>query len=329
MTSARTSLSRDPHKATDIRRSVAERLLPAALHPYARLARLDRPIGTWLLLLPCWWGLGLAVSGAGASGGGASGAGGSGVGASVWAAIGYGLWFALGALAMRGAGCTYNDIVDRDFDGRVARTALRPIPAGEVSVSRAWMFLALQLAVGAVVLFVLNPVAILIGFCSLPVVAAYPFAKRVTHWPQAVLGLAFNWGVLVGFAALTAGLTLSAALLYAAGLAWTLGYDTIYAHQDKEDDALIGVKSTALLFGARTRPWLVAFYGAATLLIAAAGGLAGLGVGFWIGLALLAAHFGWQVVALRLDDPDDCLAKFKANRDAGLIVTAALLFGGL
>ena len=286
--------------------------MPDRLHPYARLARLDRPIGTWLLLLPCWWGLALAVSGAGAG---------------LWSAIGYGLLFVVGALAMRGAGCTYNDIVDRDFDGRVARTALRPIPAGEVTVRQAWVFLALQLAVGAVVLFTLNPFAILVGLGSIPVIAAYPFAKRVTHWPQAVLGLAFNWGVLVGFAALTATLAPAALLLYAAGLAWTLGYDTIYAHQDKEDDALIGVKSTALLFGERTKPWLTAFYATTFLLIGGSGWLAGLGPGFWAGLALLAAHFVWQVATLRLDDPDDCLAKFKSNRDAGLIAAVAILLG--
>ncbi len=312
MSPARTALSRDPHKATDIRRSTAERLLPARLHPYVRLARLDRPIGTWLLLLPCWWGLALGL----------------GVGAgSFWSAIVYGALFTVGALAMRGAGCTYNDIVDRDYDGRVARTALRPIPSGEVTVRQAWVFLAMQLAVGAAVLFTLNPVAILIGLGSIPVIAAYPFAKRITHWPQAVLGLAFNWGVLVGFAALTGGLSLAAGLLYAAGLAWTLGYDTIYAHQDKDDDAIIGVKSTALLFGAATKPWLAGFYGSTLALIATGGWLAGLGAGFWLGLAALAGHFVWQVATLRIDDPDDCLVKFRANRDAGLIVTAALLLG--
>ena len=312
MNSQRTTLSRDPHEATDIRRSTAERMLPRHLHPYVRLARLDRPIGTWLLLLPCWWGLALAVSG---------------FGSDLWNAVGYGALFTLGALAMRGAGCTYNDIVDRDYDGQVARTALRPIPSGEVTVRQAWIFLALQLLAGAIVLLVLNPVAILVGLCSIPIVAAYPFAKRITHWPQAVLGLAFNWGVLVGFAALTEVLNAPVLLLYAAGLAWTLGYDTIYAHQDKEDDAIIGVKSTALLFGAATKPWLVGFYSAAIFLIAASGWLAGVGFGFWAGLIVLAGHFAWQISYLRLDDPDDCLAKFKANRDAGLIVTAALLLG--
>jgi 4-hydroxybenzoate polyprenyltransferase len=312
MNSERPALSRDPQIASDIRRSVAERLLPDRLHPYVRLARLDRPIGTWLLLLPCWWGLALALSSARGD---------------LPSALGYALLFTLGALAMRGAGCTYNDIVDRDFDGRVARTALRPIPSGEVSVQQAWIFLGLQLLIGAVVLFVLNPTAIVVGLGSIPIIAAYPFAKRITHWPQAVLGLAFNWGVLVGFAALAGSLSLPTLLLYAAGLAWTLGYDTIYAHQDKEDDAIVGVKSTALLFGSTTKPWLIGFYGAALLLIASAGALAALGIGFWLGLAFLAGHFGWQITSLRIDDPDDCLVKFKANRDAGLIVTAALLLG--
>ena len=312
MISDRPSLSRNPIDASDIRRSIAERVLPAKWHPYARLARLDRPIGTWLLLLPCWWGLALAVS---TAHGGFAGA------------LGYGLLFTVGALAMRGAGCTYNDIVDRDFDGRVARTALRPIPSGEVSVTQAWVFLALQLAIGFVVLVTLNPMAIVVGLGSIPIVAAYPFAKRVTHWPQAVLGLAFNWGVLVGYAALASALTLPALLLYGAGLAWTLGYDTIYAHQDKEDDAIVGVKSTALLFGERTKPWLLAFYGGTVALIAGCGWLATVGFGFWIGLAILAGHFAWQISSLRIDDPDDCLVKFKSNRDAGLIVTAALLLG--
>ena len=314
MSPARTALSRDPHKATDIRRSTAERLLPPHLHPYVRLARLDRPIGTWLLLLPCWWGLALAL--------------GAGLG-SFWTAALFAALFTVGALAMRGAGCTYNDIVDRDYDGRVARTALRPIPSGEVTVRQAWVFLALQLMVGAVVLFTLNPTAILIGLGSIPVIAAYPFAKRLIHWPQAVLGLAFNWGALVGFAALAASLGPPALLLYAAGLAWTLGYDTIYAHQDKEDDAIIGVKSTALLFGEKTKPWLVGFYGIATLLIGLSGGLMGLSAGFWLGLVLLAAHFAWQIKTLRIDDPDDCLVKFRSNRDAGLIVTGALLLGAI
>ncbi|HKK29576.1 MAG TPA: 4-hydroxybenzoate octaprenyltransferase [Alphaproteobacteria bacterium] len=288
--------------------------MPSALHPYARLARLDRPIGTWLLLLPCWWGLALGL-----------GQPGTGVGHAVWLAV----LLTVGAFAMRGAGCTYNDIVDRNFDARVARTALRPIPSGEVTVRQAWVFLALQLAIGAAVLFSLNVTAIVVGILSVPIVAAYPFAKRVTHWPQAVLGLAFNWGVLVAYAALTGGLSWAAVLVYLGGCCWTLGYDTVYAHQDKEDDAMIGVKSTALLFRERTKPWLALFYGTMLALLAAGGVNAGVGLGFWIGLLAAAVHLGWQILSLRLDDPDDCLRKFKANRDAGLLVTGALLLGGV
>jgi len=304
--------SRDPHEATDIRRSVAERILPPRLHPYARLARLDRPIGTWLLLLPCWWGVALGL-------------GQDGIG--ITQPIVLTILFTIGALAMRGAGCTYNDIVDRDYDGQVARTALRPIPSGEVSARQAWLFLFLQLAIGAAVLFSLNWTAVIVGLLSIPIVAAYPFAKRITDWPQAVLGLAFNWGVLVGFVAMTGGLTLSAILLYAAGILWTLGYDTIYAHQDKEDDALIGVKSTALLFGTMTKPWLIMFYVTMLALLAVSGAWAQAGIGYWIGLMAVAGHLGWQVVTVDIDDPDNCLVRFKSNRDTGLIVTAAILLG--
>lgn len=305
-------LSRDPARASDIRRSIAERLLPARLHPYVRLARLDRPIGTWLLLLPCWWGVALGL--------GAQEAG-------IVQAVVLAVLFTIGALAMRGAGCTYNDIVDRDYDGRVARTALRPLPAGEVTLSQARVFLALQLLAGALVLFSLDTNAIIIGLFSLPVIAFYPFAKRITDWPQAVLGLAFNWGVLVGFAAMTSSLSAAAVLIYAAGVLWTLGYDTIYAHQDKDDDAMIGVRSTALLFGNMTKAWLWLFYGGMLGLLAVGGAWGQLGAGYWIGLIAVAAHLAWQVLTLDIDDPDGCLAKFKANRDTGLLVTAALLLG--
>jgi 4-hydroxybenzoate polyprenyltransferase len=304
-------LSRDPREATDIRRSVAERMLPPRLHPYVRLARLDRPIGTWLLLLP-WWGVTLGLN-AGEP---------SAVQAIVLAVL-----FTIGALAMRGAGCTYNDIVDRDYDGRVARTALRPIPSGEVTVTKAWIFLAVQLLIGALVLLSLNPTAIVIGMFSIPIIALYPFAKRITDWPQAVLGLAFNWGMLVGYAAMTGGLSTAAIVIYAAGVLWTLGYDTIYAHQDKEDDAMIGVRSTALLFGGMTKPWLWMFYGTMLALLAVGGAWAQMGIGFWVVLIGVAGHLGWQIVTLDLDDPDGCLAKFKSNRDTGLLVTAALLLG--
>jgi 4-hydroxybenzoate polyprenyltransferase len=304
--------SRDPALASDIRRSIAERLLPARLHPYARLARLDRPIGTWLLLLPCWWGVALGLGGEEAS---------------ALQAVVLAVLFTIGALAMRGAGCTYNDIVDRDYDKRVARTAMRPIPAGEVTLTQARIFLALQLLAGAAVLFSLDTPAIITGLFSLPIIAFYPFAKRITDWPQAVLGLAFNWGVLVGFAAMTGGLSAAAILIYAAGVLWTLGYDTIYAHQDKDDDAMIGVRSTALLFGGMTKAWLWLFYGAMLALLVVGGAWGNLGAGYWIGLIAVAAHLAWQVITLDIDDPDGCLAKFKANRDTGLLVTAALLLG--
>jgi len=309
---------RDPLAATDIRRSVAERVLPSRFHPYVRLARLDRPIGTWLLLLPCWWGIALALADNENR-----------QPTDWWLAAAIATLFAFGALAMRGAGCTYNDIVDRDIDVQVARTALRPIPTGEVSLGQAWGFLGLQLAVGTIVLFSLNPVAILVGLGSVPIVLAYPFAKRLTHWPQAVLGLAFNWGVLVGFSALTETLSLSALLLYAAGVAWTLGYDTIYAHQDREDDALVGVKSTALLFREASKRWVTGFYAAVMALIGASGLVAGLGPFFWLAFPVVAGHFVWQLAKLNIHDPDDCLAKFQSNRDVGLLVVVMLFLGAL
>ncbi|MEE8393943.1 MAG: 4-hydroxybenzoate octaprenyltransferase, partial [Rhodospirillales bacterium] len=234
-----------------------DRFAPAAVRPYLRLARLDRPIGTWLLLLPCWWSVALAGPGLAE-------------GARLFAL------FAIGALIMRGAGCTLNDIVDRDFDARVQRTAGRPIPSGQVSVVKAFAFLAMELLGGLLVLVQFNGFAIAVGACSLGLVAVYPFVKRFTYWPQAVLGLTFNWGALLGWAAVKGDLGVPALALYGAGVLWTLGYDTIYAHQDKEDDLLIGIKSTALRLGANTRPFLFAFYGGALALIAAAGLLAGL-----------------------------------------------------
>ena len=289
------------------------RLAPAALRPYLRLARIDRPIGTWLLLFPCWWSLALA--------GGASGPTGIDWLTSLW----YALLFALGALVMRGAGCTYNDIVDRDFDARVARTAQRPIPSGEVSLGQAVAFMLLQLAVGLAILLQFNAFTVALGAASLALIVAYPFMKRITYWPQAWLGLTFNWGALVGWSAAVGGLGWPPLLLYAGGLAWTLGYDTIYAHQDKEDDALIGVKSTALKFGAATKPWLIAFYAVAVALFAAAGAAAGLAWPFYLGLAAAGAHLAWQVAALSLDDPADCLTKFRANRFVGWLLLAGIV----
>ncbi|MSO75627.1 MAG: 4-hydroxybenzoate octaprenyltransferase [Alphaproteobacteria bacterium] len=292
-----------------------DRFVPAEFLPYARLARLDRPIGTWLLLIPCWWGLGLAWA--------------SEASVSVPIVLWYGLLFALGALAMRGAGCTYNDIVDRDVDARVARTAERPIPSGAVTVASAWIFAALLAAVGALVLFALAWPAILIGLASLPLIALYPYMKRITYWPQAWLGLTFNWGALVGWAAAMDGLGLAPLILYLAGIAWTLGYDTIYAHQDKEDDALIGVRSTALLFGEASPLWLWHFYGLTIVLLAAAGWWAGVAWPFYIALAGMALQLAWQAHDWQLDDPADCLAKFRSNRWAGWGVVLGLFVAGI
>ena len=297
---------------------------PRRLRPYLRLARLDRPIGAWLLLWPAWWSVALAareapsgwvlaVTGAGAKG--------EGLPDPILLVA-----FLIGAFAMRGAGCTYNDIVDRRIDARVARTAARPVASGEVSVIAAFVFLAAQAAVGLLVLLAFNRFAIVLGLVSLVVVAAYPFAKRVTYWPQAVLGLAFGWGALLGWAAFTGTLGWAPLALYAAAFFWIVGYDTIYAHQDKGDDVAAGVKSAALLLGARTRPWLAGFYGFAALGIAAAAWLAGVPMLPFAALFVTAvAQLAWQVTDLRIDDPADCLAKFRSNHTFGILVFAALI----
>ena len=285
---------------------------PRAVQPWLRLARLDRPIGAWLLFLPCVFGLALGIADS-----------------NNVIAPAQRLWlvalFGIGALVMRGAGCTYNDIVDRDIDAAVARTRGRPIPSGAVSVKGAWIFLAAQCAAGLAVLLQFNLYTIALGASSLVLIAIYPFMKRVTWWPQAWLGLTFNWGALVGFASVTGRLTLPAYLLYAGCFFWTLGYDTIYAHQDKDDDALIGVKSTARLFGENSRIWIAAFYVAAIALIGAAAYEAGLGALALLLLVPAAAHLAWQVAALRVNDADTCLRLFRANRDTGLLLAAALV----
>jgi 4-hydroxybenzoate polyprenyltransferase len=281
---------------------------PAWVRPYLRLARLDRPIGSWLLLIPCWWSLGLAGIHAGQPPG------------LLHAAL-----FFIGAFAMRGAGCTWNDIVDRDLDGRVERIRSRPIPSGQVSVAAAATFLIAQALVGLVVLLQFNAFTIKVGFASLVVVVIYPFMKRITYWPQIVLGLAFSWGALMGWPATFGRLDWPALLLYAGSIAWVIGYDTIYAHQDREDDALIGIKSTALLFGENTKPMLAVSYTVAVALMAAAGWTAGAGVLFSLGLLAFAAHLSWQIRRLDIGDPDNCLRLFKSNRDAGLILFAAMV----
>jgi len=280
---------------------------PAALRPYARLARLDRPIGWWLLLLPCWWSVALASEG--------------------WPSPVLLFLFFIGSVAMRGAGCTWNDIVDRDIDAAVARTRLRPIPSGAISVKQAWGFLALQCLIGLLVLLTFNNFAIGLGFSSLLLVAIYPFMKRITNWPQLVLGLAFNWGALMGWAAILGELSFAPILLYLGAVAWTVGYDTIYAHQDKEDDALIGVKSSALKLGGSTAKWLWVFYGLMIAALLAAGALAGLGFFFYPVVALAAALLVWQIVTLDIDDPARCLRLFRSNRDFGLVVFVAIVAG--
>jgi 4-hydroxybenzoate polyprenyltransferase len=284
-------------------------LAPSWLRPYLRLARADRPIGSWLLLMPCWWSAGIAAVYAGHPY------------PNPW----HVLLFFVGAFVMRGAGCTWNDIVDRDLDALVARTRSRPIPSGQVSVRGAIVFLVAQALIGLLVLLQFNGFTILVGIASLGIVAIYPLMKRITWWPQIVLGLAFSYGALMGWAAVFSRLEAPAFLLYAGSICWVIGYDTIYAHQDREDDALIGVKSTARLFAGRTRLALIIFYSLAVLLIGLAGAAAEAGPVFVAGCILFGAHLGWQIERLDIDDPEKCLWLFKSNRDAGLILFAALI----
>jgi 4-hydroxybenzoate polyprenyltransferase len=282
---------------------------PIWSRPYLRLSRFDRPIGSWLLLMPCWWSAALAAA----------------VGGDIGRLPGVVVLFFIGAFVMRGAGCTWNDITDRDLDALVERTRSRPIPAGQVSVPQATIFLVVQALIGLAVLLQFNRFAVATGIASLVIVAVYPFMKRITWWPQIVLGLAFSWGALMGFAVMLGRIDATALLLYAGSIAWVIGYDTIYAHQDAEDDALIGIKSTALLFGARTRPALTAFYATAVVLIGGALWLAAARWPAWTGLVAFAAHLVWQIVRLDTSDPALCLRVFKSNRDAGLLLFAGLL----
>ncbi|HEY6993861.1 MAG TPA: 4-hydroxybenzoate octaprenyltransferase [Xanthobacteraceae bacterium] len=298
----------DAGRVADSTGNWVDEFAPAWARPYLRLARLDRPIGSWLLLIPCWWSVGLAAVNAGTN-----------------VDLGYVVLFFIGAFAMRGAGCTWNDIVDRDLDARVERTRSRPIPSGQVTVFAASAFLALQALVGLAVLLQFNRFTVGVGLASLAVVAVYPFMKRLTYWPQIVLGLAFSWGALMGWPATFARLDPPAFLLYAGAISWVIGYDTIYAHQDREDDALIGIKSTALLFRERTKPMLALFYALAVLFIALAGWSAGAGIVFALGLLAFAAHLAWQIRRLDIEDAVNCLVVFKSNRDAGLILFAGLV----
>jgi 4-hydroxybenzoate polyprenyltransferase len=284
---------------------------PARIRPYLRLMRLDRPIGTWLLYWPSVFGL---VLGAIASE----------RGFSDWRDLWLLVLFGIGAIVMRSAGCTLNDIIDRDIDARVARTRGRPIPSGAVSVKAAVIFLAALCAIGLLILLQLNRFSIWLGAASLLLVVAYPFMKRITWWPQAWLGLTFNWGALLGFAAQTGRIDLGDAMLYAGLFFWTLGYDTIYALQDREDDALVGVKSTARLFGARARDWILGFYAAAFTLVLAAGFTEHTGWPFVLLMLAAGAHFLWQVHRLKIDDASLCLRLFRSNREAGALIALAL-----
>jgi 4-hydroxybenzoate polyprenyltransferase len=291
------------------------RLAPPRLHPYIKLARLDRPIGTWLLLFPCWWSLTLAAGGV-----------------AHMDARGWGLMmlFAAGAVLMRAAGCTVNDLWDRDLDAKVARTRTRPLPAGDITVRGALLFLAALLSLSLCILLILNGAAILLGLLSLALVAAYPLMKRVTWWPQLFLGFTFNWGALMGWAALRGGLPLhteSAPLwLYAGGIFWTLAYDTIYAHQDREDDALVGVKSTARLFGRHSKPFVAGFFLLAILCFGIAkyfGAYSGLTPVF---IVLAVLHAFWQVRSWDMGSPESCLKTFRANALFGWLVLGMMAF---
>ena len=293
-----------------------DKYAPAAIRPYLRLSRADRPIGTWLLFIPCLWGLGAASLVQGRF-----------TGDHAWIAIGC----AMGAWLMRGAGCTWNDITDRDFDGQVERTRSRPIPSGQVTVKGAIIWMVAQSLLAFCILLTFDWNAIWLGITSLAIVAVYPFAKRFTWWPQVFLGLAFNWGALLAWTAATNKLSWAAVLLYCAGIAWTLFYDTIYAHQDKEDDALIGVKSTARLFGDNTARWLRWFLVACVIFFAAGliTALIDTSTPLQLSVALCGVWaFGWhlalQLRNLNTEDPAQCLKLFRSNRNAGLIPVAFL-----
>ena len=309
-----------------------DRHAPEGLKPWLKLGRFDRPIGIWLLLLPGWQGIALALAQYGKTPDPYD----------AWLVLGFGI----GACLMRAAGCAFNDIVDRDFDAQVARTAMRPIPSGRISVKQAWGFVIGCSLFSLLILLTLNLTAVLLGVGSLALVAAYPFMKRITWWPQAWLGLTFNWGALMGFAAANLwisawpvpiavsapihpiiALLIPALLLYLGGVFWTLGYDTIYALQDIEDDAMVGVKSSARRLGSNVQGGVGLFYTLAVICAALAGAMAGLGLLFWIGLAAYALHLAWQTRRVRAGDGALALKLFRSNREAGFVLLIAIILG--
>lgn len=296
------------------------RALPQMLWPYAQLARWDRPIGWQLLLWPCWWSAAL-VAGAGARPGDDI--------MSVMPSLWHLVLFFIGSVAMRGAGCTYNDLVDQNIDDQVDRTRSRPLPSGQVTRAQAKLFLVIQSLVGLAVVLQFNWFTIALGMVSLLVVAAYPFMKRITDWPQFVLGMAFSWGALMGWAAVEGSLALPPVLLYIGAILWTIGYDTIYAHQDKEDDALVGVRSTARLFGKHTKTALLVLYGGALAFFAGAFAVAQVPMPALAGLLAAGAHMYRQILVLDIDNPDQCLRLFKSNSFVGLLVFLGLVLGSL
>jgi len=300
-------------RPADSARNWVDRYAPAAARPYLRLARADRPVGSWLLLWPCWWSLALAATQT----------------ESPWPDWRLLVLFAVGAVVMRGAGCTLNDIFDREFDAKVERTRGRPLPSGAITVARALLFMITLGLCGMVILLQFNGFAIWVGLASIPLIVTYPLMKRVTYWPQLFLGATFNWGALLGWAAVTGELSAAPVALYLAGIFWTLGYDTIYAHQDKEDDALVGVKSSALRLGDRTRPWLWGFYGCAAVVFGICGALAGLSWPFYLSIVAIAAQFGWQAAKVDISNGQDCLAKFKSNARIGWVLFAGIVMGAV
>ena len=295
--------------ATDIKTgNWVDEYLPPQARPYARLMRLDRPIGTWLLLLPCWWGVALSGSAI----------------PSIW----YMFLFAFGSVVMRGAGCAINDIYDRDLDAQVERTRTRPLVNGDLQLWQAVVFVGVLLLLGLGTLCFFNRATLITGICSLMLVFTYPMMKRITWWPQLFLGLTFNWGVLVAGMAVRDTITPAIVMVYIAGVFWTLAYDTIYAHQDKKDDVLLGIKSTALLFGDEASlRWISYFYVLSGVFMLVAGLISELGIGFYMGLGAAALLTGYHLLSWKMDDPSDCLRRFRANRDIGLIILLALFLG--